>query len=101
MLTPTLARMARAALKWSLVDLEKKTGISKNTLVRFEVGGGVHHNTAIRIEEVFLREGIILNYESTEHGPSVGLSKELARRQTRSSVSKRKANSSKLSRKPK
>ena len=82
MLTPTLARMARAALKWSLVDLQGKTGISKNTLVRFETGGGIHHSTAIKIEDAFLHEGIVFTYESDDRGPSVGVSKELARRLT-------------------
>jgi transcriptional regulator with XRE-family HTH domain len=80
MLTPALARMARAALRWTLEDLNGKTGISKNTLLRFEMGGGIHHSTAIKIEEAFLREGINFTYESDERGPSVGLSKDLARR---------------------
>ena len=80
MLTPIHARMARAALRWTLEDLNERTGISKNTLLRFELGGGIHLNTAIAIEEAFTREGIVFTYESDQTGPSVGLSKDLAER---------------------
>lgn len=101
MLTPMLARMARAALRWSLVDLQEKTGISKNTLVRFETGGGIHHRTAIKIEEAFLQEGIVFTYEADDRGPSVGLSKELARRLALASARAPKRKSGKRSQKAK
>ena len=71
MLTPTHARMARAALKWSLVDLQEKSGISKNTLVRFEAGGGIQLSTAIKIEAAFLNEGIRFIYENDADGLGV------------------------------
>ena len=80
MLKPFHVRTARAALKWSLLDLEKKTGISKNTLVRFEAGGGVNHSTAGRIEEVFIKEGVIFVHEDDARGPGLLLSKELSGR---------------------
>lgn len=65
---------------WSLLDLEKRAGISKNTLVRFEGGGGVHHTTATKIEEVLLKEGLTFIYEDDIRGPGIVLSKELSRR---------------------
>jgi transcriptional regulator with XRE-family HTH domain len=80
MLKPVHVRLARAALKWSLIDLEEKTGISKNTLVRFEAGGGVHHSTAVKIEEAFAKEGLNFVYEDDTRGPGIMLSKELSRR---------------------
>ena len=75
---PVHARLARAALRWSLVELEEKTGISKNTLVRFESGGGVNHSTVVKIEEAFTKEGVIFVYEDGNRGPGVLLSLKLS-----------------------
>lgn len=80
MITPTHARMARAALGWSQSDLKDLTGLSKTTLVRFEAGLGVHYKTAIKLEAVFKREGLTFVYEGDDGGPGVLLSKELSRR---------------------
>jgi transcriptional regulator with XRE-family HTH domain len=101
MLTPTLARMARAALKWSLMDLQERTGISKNTLVRFETGGGIHHSTVVRIEEIYVNEGIVFTYGSATNGPSVGLMNDLATRLVRASDHKKRAQLGKRSQKTK
>ena len=80
MFKPIHARLGRTALGWSLLDLEKQTGISKNTLVRFEGGGGVHHATATKIEKVLSKEGITFLYEDAAHGPGVVISKDLSHR---------------------
>jgi transcriptional regulator with XRE-family HTH domain len=80
MLKPVHVRLARAALRWSLVDLEEKTGISKNTLVRFEAGGGVNYSTAGKIEEAFTKEGVTFVYEDDTRGPGILLPKEHSRR---------------------
>ena len=101
MLTPTHARMARAALKWSLLDLQKATGISKNTLVRFETSGGVHLSTAQKIEEVFVREGISFMDESDAHGFGVTLSDKLVERIVKRTSRPSKAKSEKRSQKAK
>ena len=82
MFKPIHARIARAALRWSFVDLEEKAGISKNTLVRFESGGGVNHSTAIKIEQAFTKEGVRFVHESDTHGAGLQLSRELSRRLT-------------------
>jgi transcriptional regulator with XRE-family HTH domain len=79
-LKPVHVRLARAALRWSLADLEAKTGISKNTLVRFEAGGGVHHSTVVKIEATFTKAGVTFIYEDETRGSGVLLSKELSRR---------------------
>src|SRR5690348_439054 len=80
MLTAAHARMARAALKWNLVDLKERTGLSKTTLVRFEAGLGVYHSTAIRLERTFTKEGVIIIYGDDSRGPGIQLSIELFRR---------------------
>jgi len=93
MLTPAHARMARAALKWSLVDLKEKTGLSKTTLIRFEAGLGVYHSTAIKLAQTFANEGVIFIYADATRGPGVQLSSELFRRvdETAGSAEKRKS----------
>jgi transcriptional regulator with XRE-family HTH domain len=80
MLTPAHARMARAALKWSLVDLKEKTGLSKTTLVRFEAGLGVQNSTAITLEQTFTNEGITFIYADDVKGPGIQISNALFRR---------------------
>lgn len=72
--------MARAALKWSLKDLQDKTGVSKNTLLRFESGGGVHHSTVQKIEAVFLSEGIAFTDAGSGSDFSISISRDVARR---------------------
>jgi hypothetical protein len=64
------------------MELERRTGVSKNTLVRFEAGGGVHHSTAAKIEEALSKEGLTFLYEENARGPGIVLSKELSRRLT-------------------
>jgi transcriptional regulator with XRE-family HTH domain len=75
MLRAVHARMARAALEWSLRDLQEKTGVNKNTLARFESGKGVLLSTAIKIEEVFVSAGITFLYEEGNRGPGIIVSK--------------------------
>ena len=97
MLTPVHARMARAALKWSLVDLKDKTGLSKTTLVRFEAGLGVYHSTAIKLEQTFAKEGVIFIYADAAKGPGVRLSNELFHRVDETALAAQKAKSAKRS----
>jgi hypothetical protein len=70
--------MARAALGWNMIESQQRTGINKNTIVRFEAGKGILLSTASRLEAAFLKEGITFLYEDTVHGPGVRLSKELS-----------------------
>jgi hypothetical protein len=80
MLKPIHVSLARAALGWSLVDLQEKTGISKNTLVRFESGGGVNHSTAVKIEEALIKEGLTFIYEDDLGGPGIRMQKPSAKK---------------------
>jgi transcriptional regulator with XRE-family HTH domain len=75
---------------WSFFELERRTGVSKNTLVRFEAGGGVHNATAAKIEEALAKEGLTFLDEDDNRGPGVLLSKELSRRLAQPSEHKAK-----------
>lgn len=90
MLRAVHARMARAALVWTIRDLEERTGINKNTLVRFESGKGVLLSTAEKIEEAFLNAGITFVYESDASGPGVVLAKTLSSDVERSRKTRRR-----------
>ena len=79
MLTPAQARMARAALDWSLLDVQEKSGINKNTVVRFEAGKGVLASTVLKLEETFAKEGIVFTHENDARGQGVLFSKDLTK----------------------
>jgi transcriptional regulator with XRE-family HTH domain len=95
MLKPAQARMARAALKWSLLDLQEKTGINKNTIVRFEAGKGILLSTAIKLEEAFAKEGATFVYEDGTRGLGVLLSTKLSRRLDETAGTRAKGKSTK------
>ena len=80
MLKPEQCRMARAALDWSLSELQKMTGINKNTIVRFEAGKGILFSTAERLEHAFAKEGLTFIYENETRGAGIQLSRELSTR---------------------
>lgn len=79
MLTPAQARMARAALNWSLLDVQEITGINKNTVVRFEAGKGVLLSTALKLENAFAKAGLIFTHENDARGQGVLFSEELTK----------------------
>ena len=93
--------MARAALHWNLLDVQEKTGINKNTIVRFEAGKGVLFSTAIKLEDAFTRAGIIFTYEADGRSQGVAFSKELAKKLDGTIQSGRKPTSGKRSQKNK
>lgn len=101
MLMPAHARMARAALKWSLENLKEKTGLSKTTLVRFEAGLGVYQSTAMQLEATFARAGVVFTYENETNGPGVQLSKELSRKLGKNAARPTKVKSAKRSQRDK
>ena len=99
MLKPIHARMARAALNWSLRDLEARTGINKNTLARFESGRGVLLSTAEKIEAIFRNEGVTFLDVSDARGFGVTLSGALVERALSGSFSSPKTKTKKRSQK--
>jgi transcriptional regulator with XRE-family HTH domain len=58
MLTATQCRMARAALIWLVRDVADRTGLSANTISRFEGGAKANVTTQKLIREAFEKEGV-------------------------------------------
>jgi transcriptional regulator with XRE-family HTH domain len=73
MMRPAHLRMARAALNWTLRDLEVKAGVNKNTISRYEAGGAIMSNTLDRLEAVLRAEGVVFIEEDQEFGPGIRL----------------------------
>jgi len=93
--------MARAALGWSLLDVQEKTGINKNTVVRFESGKGVLVSTLVKLEKFFTGEGLIFVNEGGEHGQGVLFSRDLQTKLATAPRSAQKPKSGKRSQKTK
>ena len=73
MLTNEQIRMARAALGWGVRDLAQSSGVSANTVSRFENGLGVQVETLRRLEDALENAGIIFIPEDENFGPGVRL----------------------------
>jgi transcriptional regulator with XRE-family HTH domain len=59
-ITPLQVRLARTALNLSLRDLADATGLSRNTITRFELGqGAVHAANLARLQDVFEKLGVV------------------------------------------
>jgi transcriptional regulator with XRE-family HTH domain len=58
-MTPTQLRMARAALKLTVREIEKRTGVNKDSISRFEAGREVLSGAHQRLEQLFLEAGVI------------------------------------------
>jgi transcriptional regulator with XRE-family HTH domain len=63
--------MARAALNWTLREMEVKSGINKNTISRYEAGEPIMSNTLQRLEELLRSEGLMFIEEDEHFGPGV------------------------------
>ena len=46
--------MARAALQWSLDDLVRVSGVSRQTIHRFESGGDAYQSTITKLEKALI-----------------------------------------------
>ena len=66
-MTPVQLRMARAALVLTVREIEKKTGVNKNTVVRYEGGREILSGALQRLEKLFLDAGVIF-LEADEAG---------------------------------
>jgi transcriptional regulator with XRE-family HTH domain len=56
---PTQCRMARAGLGWSVDDLERHSGISRRTVLRFEAGEKVKLETVERLRSALANGGAL------------------------------------------
>ena len=58
-MTPQQCRMARAALEWSLDDLEGKSSVTRATIHRFEKGGDAYASTIQKLKTALESSGQI------------------------------------------
>ena len=54
----TQCRMARAALGWSLDQLQAEAGVNKRTIMRHEAGETISPEKLEALRSAFVREGI-------------------------------------------
>ena len=72
---PIHLRMARAALNWTVRDLENKSKINKNTISRYEAGREVLSGTIDKLEKVLESAGIAFNQEDDLGGQGIRMQK--------------------------
>jgi transcriptional regulator with XRE-family HTH domain len=72
-MTPDQARMARAALKLTVRDVEELSGVKKDTVSRFEAGKEIGASAFQRLEKLYLAKGVIFLNEDAEGGQGVRL----------------------------
>jgi transcriptional regulator with XRE-family HTH domain len=70
MITKEQVKMARAALGWGVRELAEKTGVTANTISRFENGADAMGGTLAKIERVLIEAGLEL---IPENGGGVGV----------------------------
>ena len=68
-------RMARAALNWTLKELEAKSGVGRNTISRYEAGHDILASAVASLEKVLVDQGIVLFEGDRIYGTGVGLKK--------------------------
>lgn len=76
----SIRRLARAALNLTVRELERRTGVKKNTISRYERGQQILVGAAKALEDLFREEGITFVLEDARHGPGIVLSKDLSLR---------------------
>ena len=70
MLIGVQVKMARAAIGWGVRDLAKATGLTANTVSRFENGGGANVRTVSAIQNALEDAGVEF---IAENGGGVGV----------------------------
>ena len=77
---PIHLRMARAALNWTVRDLEIKANVNKNTISRYEAEREVLSGTIDKLEKVFESAGITFIQEDDLGGPGIRMQKSSAKK---------------------
>jgi transcriptional regulator with XRE-family HTH domain len=72
--------MARAALNWTVRDLETKASVNKNTISRYEAEREVLSGTIDKLEKVFEGAGITFIQEDDVGGPGIRMQKLSAKK---------------------
>jgi hypothetical protein len=57
-ISPVQAVMARAVLRWALPEVRERTGLSVNTVLRFEQGKGCNPGTVVKLRDIYEAEGV-------------------------------------------
>jgi len=70
---PIHLRMARAALGWSVRDLEAKSGVGRNTISRYEAGKEIVASSLQTLERVLSRQGVVFLEADDTSGPGIRL----------------------------
>jgi transcriptional regulator with XRE-family HTH domain len=64
-MTATQARAARAIMRWSVADAATQSGLTGNTVNRFEMGKGARMETAVKLRQAYENAGIEFPDERT------------------------------------
>ena len=78
MIRPVHLRMARAALGWSVRDLEAKSGVGRNTISRYEIGHDILASAVASLEKALVDQGGVFFEGDRVYGTGVGLKKTKA-----------------------
>jgi hypothetical protein len=66
MIGPAHVRMARAGLRWTLIDLGKRADVNPNTINRFEMGAGINSKKLRQIEAALLKAGVTFSEQGNQ-----------------------------------
>ncbi len=72
---PIHLRMARAALGWTVRDLEKKSGVGRNAISRYEMEKDILASALQKLEQVMADEGVVFFEEDKAYGVGVRITK--------------------------
>lgn len=75
MMRPIQLRMARAALNWTVRDLEERSEVGRNTISRYEAGNDILASSLEKLEKVLIDEGIVFFDGDRSYGTGAGLNK--------------------------
>ena len=73
MIRPIHVRMARAALGWTVRDLEMKSEVGRNTISRFETGSDILASAVEKLEKALANAGVVFFEDDRVYGTGVGL----------------------------
>jgi transcriptional regulator with XRE-family HTH domain len=76
MMRPIHLSMARAALGWTVRDLEKKSGVGRNAISRYEMGKDILASALQKLEEVLAHEGIVFFEDDKTYGTGIKVKKQ-------------------------
>ena len=72
---PIHLRMARAALGWTVRDLEKKSGVGRNAISRYEMEKDILASALQKLEQVMADEGVVFFEEDKANRIRGGIKK--------------------------